>query len=322
MSKVLVSALGTLSGSFISKFLKKEHYTVIGTDIFPAKYIPASIDIDLFIQVPSVVDEEEKYFSTLISICKKYKIQFVIPIIDEEILLLARENKFLNAIGIIPLVPEFLTVKICRDKKATFDFIAKNVEEVNTKTYLLKNYNNTLSYPVFIKPRQGRASIGCQKLNSEEILMVIKNNSNGEDYIVQEFIQGKFISVDFIYYPRYDKFSCILKEELLRNKNGVGTVIKIVHDDFIENICKKIVRLINYKGVGNMEFIIDEKGVHLIEIDPRFPAGTEISVLAGIDLVNDLLKIHQDNYAELSYQIKYDTVYARHYEVYDMGKFV
>jgi carbamoyl-phosphate synthase large subunit len=318
-NKILISALGTLGGSFLAKELSGNYY-IIGTDIYPASYIPASSIVDTFIQVPSVL-EEDSYFKNLILICKKYEVDFLIPVIDEEILLLAKNKEYLLDIGVTPMVPDLSTVLICRDKKATFEFFDREMPAISIKTFLLNEYNGTLSYPIFLKPRSGRASIGCQVIPDEETFSLIKKRTEGNQYIIQEYIHGEVLSVDFINDIKTNSFACIAKKELLRNKNGVGTVVKILHDDKIINICSNIARKLNYKGVGNIEFIVTRTGEYnVLEINPRFPAGTEFSVLAGGDLIHDSLKIHQNFDVSLKYNIKYNTIYSRHYTVFEMGK--
>lgn len=315
--RVLVSALGTLNSTFIINFLKKQLNYVVGVDIFDSEYIQASKEVDKFYKVSSIF-EMEKYENEIIEICKKEKIEYFIPIIDEEILYFSNKKDIFKNFGVKICTPDYKTVEKCRNKYKTFEIIKNSVPEVYVETYKLSEYKNEFNYPFFVKPISGRASIGCQKVLSEKHFEFIKEQSNPEEFIVQSFLEGRFIAVDFICDIKTNTFFALAREELLRNKNGCGTVVKIIKSDYIENIVKKIAFSLEYNGVGNVEFIEKEGVLKLIEVNPRFPAGIEYSVRAGADLINDEIKIINNQKIDTNYKIKFDTIFTRRYEAYEV----
>ncbi|MBR1967471.1 MAG: ATP-grasp domain-containing protein [Lentisphaeria bacterium] len=318
MMRILVTALGTLNSTFISNYLMKKGHYIVGVDIFSKEYIRASNEVSKFYTVPSIY-EMGNYKKALFNICEENKIEYIIPIIDEEILYFSGiKNEFEN-IGVKVCSPNFETVQNCRDKFKTFEIIKKHIPEIYVKTIKISNYNNEFDYPFFIKPNSGRASIGCVKIKSKKHFDYIKEECEGQDFIVQEFLQGKFIAVDFINDIKNNQFFALSREELLRNSNGCGTVVKIFKSQEIENIVRKIANTLNYNGVGNVEFVINDNKISLIEVNPRFPAGTEYSVRAGADFILDELKLIQGKQIETNYNINYDTIFTRRYEAYEYG---
>ncbi len=315
--RILVTALGTLNSTFIANFLKKTNNFVIGTDINESFFIQASKEVDKFYKVSSVYNIE-KYEKEIFDICKKENIEYIIPIIDEEVYYLSQnKDKFLS-IGTKVCTPDSSCVDICRDKYKTFELIKKEIPQIYVKTHKLSDYTNTGRYPFFIKPVSGRASMGCFKVTSPQCYDYVKSECTPEDeYLVQKFLEGKFITVDFINDINTGEFFAIPREELARNKNGCGTVVKIFKDAEIENTVKKIAEITKYNGVGNVEFILQNDKLNLIEINPRFSAGTEYSVRAGADLITDELNIIDKQNIKPDYKIKYDTVFTRRYEAYE-----
>lgn len=314
--RILVTALGTLNSTFISNFLVKKGHFVVGVDIFDRKYIQASNEVSKFYTVPSIYEMDE-YKKTLFSICKENKIEYLIPIIDEEVLFFSGIKAEFEKIGVKVCSPDYATVQKCRDKFKTFEIIQEHIPEIYVKTIKLSDYNNEFKYPFFVKPNSGRASIGCSKVKTDKQFEFIKEECREQDFIIQEFLEGKFIAVDFINDVKHGNFFALPREELLRNANGCGTVVKIFKSEKIENIVKKIASVLNYNGVGNVEFIINDDKVSLIEVNPRFPAGTEYSVRAGANFILDELKLIKGMQIDTNYQIKYGKIFTRRYEAYE-----
>jgi carbamoyl-phosphate synthase large subunit len=313
---ILISALGTLASKCILEELKKYNNNfIIGTDIYPKEYIVSSKQVHVFRQVTAVL-EEEKYLDELINICMEYKVNLIYPIIDEEIELLAKNLERVIRTGAIPCVSNLKSINICRNKLLTYEIVNENMPEIAIQTKLLSQFNSSKTYPLFIKPIKGRASIGCFKICSNADLNYYKSKVNCDEYIIQDYIEGRFFSVDIIR-DNNKNINVLVKEELLRNKNGAGMVIKTTKNKKLERIASKIVSIIDIKGAANLEFIYDGKNYRLVEVNPRLPAGTQFSCMAGFNLVNAQKDIMLGNEVKFG-EFKYNTIYSRRYETYEM----
>lgn len=313
---ILVTALGTMASSCVVKQLRKrKNIFIIGADIYPKEYLVTSNDVDKFIQVSTVL-KPKKYMLELVEICKKNKIDFIFPILDEEVELLSKNISILKEIGVTPCVSNFNSIKFCRDKFLTYQKIIEIIPEIAIETMNLKDYKEEWGYPVFVKPKKGRASNGCYKIDTKDDLEYIKRKTKCKNFIIQKYYEGDLITVDIIRDIRNGDIFVLARQELIRNKSGCGTVVKIIKDNNLTDICTKIANSLNFNGVFNVEFIKNKKGYHLIEINPRLSAGTEYSCMAGLDLVNNELNIMLGRKIIVD-KLNYNNIYSRRYEAYD-----
>ncbi|MDE7275613.1 MAG: hypothetical protein K2N98_01965 [Lachnospiraceae bacterium] len=85
---------------------------VIGTDC--SAYAPALYETDEHYLVPRMTSPD--YLDIVLDICRKEKIDAVLPLQEDELFLIAsNREKFTNA-GVLPIVSEQNTVELCRDK--------------------------------------------------------------------------------------------------------------------------------------------------------------------------------------------------------------
>ncbi len=315
---VLVTALGTMASHSIVKQLKKrEGIYIIGVDIYPKEYIVSSKDVDEFIQVVTVLKPEE-YLNQILELCINNRVDVIFPVIDEEVKLLAENVHKFKKIGTIPCVSNLESINLCRDKYSLYVKTNECIPEIVIETMELNEYKDEWQFPVFVKPREGRASIGCYKINSKDDLEYIKSINNTDDFIVQKFYEGQLIAVDVLRDAKNNRIQVLAREELMRNKNGAGTVVKILYDEYLEKICFKIAEVFDLNGAFNVEFIKKMNDYRMIEINPRLPAGTEYSCMAGFDLVNNHLNVMLGLEMELN-ELRYGDIYARRYETYVMS---
>lgn len=314
MKKVLVTALGTLASYEIVKELKKKGYYIIGTDINLAQNIVSSLEVDEFYTFPSVVEKSQEYLEYLLKFCQEKEIDYLFAVVDEEVELISKNKKEFILKGIIPCILDYEIVDLCRNKDKTFKWIKEFFPEIYIKTRELSDKNLELKLPVFLKPKKGRASIGCQKINTTVELEKIRSKLNCDEYIVQEFKSGKIVSADIL--SDGNLIQIVLREEILRNSNGAAIAVKIIKDENLEQKCRKIIKKLNLKGTLNIEFFRTTEDMYVIEFNPRLPAGTGYTIRSGLNLVEGLLDISSGNKVK-QYNIQYNKTYARRYEIYD-----
>ena len=165
--RILLTALGTNNNSTVCKYLKAapDNY-VVGVDIYPAEYLPASKLVDKFYQVTDIYHLDE-YKQQLLTICQNEKIEFIFPVIDEEVEFLANNKSDFEKIGVKISCASPEAIEVCHNKYKTFELVKNALPEIYTQTFLASEYTD-LKKPAFLKPIHGRASIGCSKINSFE----------------------------------------------------------------------------------------------------------------------------------------------------------
>ena len=310
---ILVTAIGTITATSIVKQLKQcsDKFYVIGADINQRELVVSSKDVDEYHVFPSAVENQNLYLKFVVEFCKKYKVDYLFPVIDEEIVTYSDNRKLFESIGVKLCIPNKNLVDTCHYKNVFSDWIFKNIPKIYIKTFAKECVND---YPVFVKPIEGRASDGCRVVNTKLELEQIKNLEN---YVIQELIQGEIITVDVLRNESTGKCICIPRKELLRNKNGCGIAVKIIHDEILEEICSDIAIKLKLNGVINIEFFKIEQEYKVIEINPRFSAGSEYSYLAGCNLALEAIAAVDGTIGE-HVNIVYGKNYARRYETYEL----
>jgi len=195
---VLVTGVGATTGiSVIKGFRQQEEFRVriVGTDINPRDMIAGSAFCDIFYTVPLAVDDA--YIPVMLDICKKEGVQVLIPIVDPELLVLAEKKNAFAQLGVKVVVSDPKTVRICNDKYATFDFLKHN-DVPTPETRLMDKITDpkALSYPVFVKPRDGVSSVNAFRIDSPEEFMRVKGRV--PNLVVQEHLRGEEYTTDVL----------------------------------------------------------------------------------------------------------------------------
>lgn len=257
---------------------------VFGADI--SETAPALFFCDKKVIVPRINDNA--YIPALIDICKNNKIEALIPTIDTDLMLLSENTSRFQEVGTKVFISRPDKIAICRDKNYTSDFF------VSCGLNAPKTYNDYSQYdgkfPCFIKPKDGSSSIDAYKIDTVDELREFANRV--DDYVIQPFIDGEEYTVDiFCDFDSNPVFITPRKRLAVR----AGEVLKteIASDDNIVEECKLLIE--KFKPVGAITVqLIKEKtaGVnYYIEINPRFGGGAPLSIMAGADSAEAVLRI-------------------------------
>ncbi|MBR3045196.1 MAG: ATP-grasp domain-containing protein [Oscillospiraceae bacterium] len=232
--------------------------------------------------------KEKDYILQLLDICDKDNIDLLIPTIDTDLLVLSLHHKEFEKIGTKVLVSKPDRIAICRDKNFTADYF----EGCGLKAP--HTYNDYTKYsegfPCFIKPKDGSSSINAFKVNSTEELAVYAQKIG--DYIIQPFIEGTEYTIDIFCDFNGNPITVIPRE---RTQVRAGEVLKtrITMDPIMIQEGIKLIEC--FKPCGPMAVqLIRQKGTDLdyfIEINPRFGGGSPLSMKAGADSAEAVLRL-------------------------------
>lgn len=235
------------------------------------------------------------YIPELLEICEIEQVDCLIPTIDTDLLLLAENKQRFEAIGTKVLVSAVDKVQVCRDKNFTADYFVS----LGLKSPLPMNSvekceqaiaNGTISFPVFIKPKDGSSSINAYKVENIDDLKLYAEKI--KDYIIQPFISGKEYTID-IFCDYEGNPIYITPRERLAIRSGEVLKTKITQD---ETMIAEMMKLVaDYKPCGQItvQLIQDEKtgDNYYIEINPRFGGGAPLSIKAGANSAKAVLKM-------------------------------
>ena len=290
---VLVTAIGTAASTAIVLQLKAAGgFHIIGADIYKDNQIATAKDVDEFYRFPSAVDDLNAYIDFAVDFCEIHSVDFYFATIDEEIANLSINRKRFDAIGVKLCIPNHGLVMTCHYKNRFSDWILNNIPEIYIIRYEKFSEIKDEEFPVFIKPVEGRASLGCRKIeNSEELDNLKSEGINEKDFIIQQFIDGEIITVDMIRNSQNRHSEQIQRIEELRNPSGCGIAVKIIDDPKLAEICEQLMEKLDLNGVINAEFFRKDDHYQIIEINPRFAAGTSFSCAVGCNTVMAALDI-------------------------------
>jgi carbamoyl-phosphate synthase large subunit len=174
--------------------------------------------------LPRLTDRE--FESALLKVIVEHQIGLVIPTIDTELPVLAAMRAAIEAAGARLLISGEQTISLAGDKFLTERFLSTHEiphphQWSADEAPELAPY---LSYPVFIKPRGGSASIGVVLAQHEQQLRA----HLGPEDIVQEVASGDEFTVDVWVDESGELRSCIARRRLAVRggeveKGGDGT---------------------------------------------------------------------------------------------------
>ncbi len=316
IERVLVTAIGTMNCTTIIQELKKEgnHYYVLGADINERQCVANSNEVDEYYQFPSVLCDREKYVSFVLSFCICHNIDYVYCVIDEEVEVLAKNRTKFDDAGIILCLANTEAIVTCHNKDLFAEWAEKEIPEYCIKRFISYDDVRDSDFPLFIKPVEGRASIGCRTIENREELLIFKDK--WKDYIVEDFVKGEIVAVDIVRNRKTKDFEIAQRLELLRNSNGCGIAVQIIDNHLIREACEKIATKLDLNGVINAEFFIIGRTPKIIEVNPRLPAGIAYSCMAGLDVVMNSMRIAKGEACKFT-PIKVGAYYAKRYETYE-----
>jgi nucleoside-diphosphate-sugar epimerase/carbamoylphosphate synthase large subunit len=277
-------------------------YTVgLGTN--PFAY--GAYDCDVFDYVPTIYDAN--FVDILIEACVKHKVDLLIPGLDDEVLVYAKNRDKFQQAGILILAAGEQLIKLCRDKeKMTLQL--NSVVDAFVYTYdrssledLIKK--EKINFPLIAKPRSGNASRGVKIIRNREDLYEITDK-----HIIQELAIPSQRDPNFDFYIQnlnnnqnsqvseisvqvvLDDQSNLLGRMASYNKLNNGIPIEILPFDepHIWKITDKLLpKLIDLGLVGpiNIQGRLTDTGFKIFEINPRFTGITGLRALMGFNEV-------------------------------------
>lgn len=310
----LITAIGSFAADIVIKTLKKNGYFVAGCDVNPRELIADACNVESFYQSPYAKNQTE-FLSFVDEVCRKEQIDIVLPLLDIEIDAFNAHRRRSQDYHVF--ISSEAAINLCRNKQKQYERLRDvGVTQLIPTALMSENMGRELRFPVVCKPLDGRSSEGLYVVESLLEYEVLKKKVNSDQYIVQPFLKGGIVTVDVVRQPSTNQCVAIPRKELLRTKSGAGTSVLVFHNDYVENLAKRIAEALGVMGCVNMEFIVDEQGqYHYVECNARFAGGVEFSCMSGYDMVTNHLKCFFDQPIDEMDQIQEQYI-ARKYEEY------
>ncbi len=311
---ILILSAGTRSK--IVQYFKKTlagNGNVVATDM--STLAPAIYEADKYYIVPRITDEG--YLDVILDICKKESITGVLSLIDPELSLLAENEKRFAELGTIVIGSSHELCEMSLDKMQMFEWLELHNYKC-AKSYMDKEKfyadidTGIITYPVFVKPARGSASIAISKVYDKETVELLFAHDNG--LMIQEFLDGQEIGADVYIDMISGEVISIFTKKKLKMRAGETDKAVSFKDGKLFDLIEKFVKDVGYKGQIDID-IFDINGEYYIsEVNPRFGGGYPHAYECGVDsmklILNNLNHVINKKqiveYDEEIYMLKYN----------------
>lgn len=251
------------SGAEAIYYLVKNKYNVFFADA-DIKSISSKIDKKRQIEIPHATSSDYKKYVS--KICKKFKIDLLVPCVDEELIKFKMFNKT-NPETMI-MAPENDYIETMLDKFKSMQLL-KNKGICVPKTYLV-SHKSKIKTPFIIKPRWGRGSRDVKILkNLKDVNHYLKlTGLSKKNSVIQEKISGNEYTVTMVADRKKKLYKII--PVLVDLKKGITLRAKIDFNPRVLSVCEYIHKVIPSKSTYNIQLKITPNGkVYPFEINPR-----------------------------------------------------
>lgn len=246
------------------------------TTTAPAHYVADEREI-----IPRCTSSD--YIPALLDICRRRDIRLLVPLIDTELMVLARHRDAFAEAGVKVMVSHAETIAIGNDKRQTavfFEHIGMPTPRVLTAAEVERLTASDL--PVFAKPWDGSSSVGARKittldearrLSSEDGKLMVMLLASGDEVTVDVY-------ADFAGTPR-----CAVPRRRLEVRAGeVSKALTLRDPEIIARSLEIVRQLPGALGCITLQCFREPSGrLTFIEINPRFGGGYPLAAHAGAD---------------------------------------
>lgn len=276
----------------VVQYFKKElagRGRVIATDC--SNLAPAVYEADAFYLVPRIT--APGYLDVILEICEKEKITGVFSLIDPELSLLAKERERFEAVGTTPIVSAYELVETCFDKYRMFELLQK-MQIPTAKCYADKEsfYRaqgaGEISYPVFVKPVRGSASIHINKVESKQEIEVLCDLY--DDLMIQEYMDGQEYGADVYVDMISGKCTDIFIKKKIKMRAGETDKSVSFKDEKLFALIRDFVEKCGFRGMIDIDIFEIDGVYHISEVNPRFGGGYPHAYGCGVNMAAAVLK--------------------------------
>lgn len=270
---ILILSAGTRNK--IVQYFKKivsNNGLVVATDM--SDIAPAVYEADKYYKVPRMTDDG--YIDVIFDICKKEGINAILTLIDPELSLLAANKVKFAELGVTVIGSSYELSERALDKMQMYHWLNEYGYRCATSYDNRSAFYNDLaagniSFPVFVKPIRGSASIAISKVEDKDTLELLWKHTDG--LMIQECLKGQEIGADvYIDMISQEVVSIFTKKKLLMRAGETDKAVSFKDEKLFE----LIIRFCQESGwLGQIDIDLFEiNGEYYIsEVNPRFGGG-------------------------------------------------
>ena len=288
---------------------------IVATDC--SEIAPALFEADKYYIVPRIT--ADGYLDVILDICKKEQIDGVLSLIDPELNLLAKNHKLFDEAGVKIIGSSFELCERSLDKFKMYNWLNEHGYNC-AKSYMERDAfyadleKGKISYPVFVKPACGSASIAISKAFDKETVDLLCTHSEG--MMIQEFLKGQEIGAD-VYIDMISKkvVSIFTKKKIVMRAGETDKAVSF-KDPKLFALIQKFVEESGFSGQIDIDIFDIDGEYYISEVNPRFGGGYPHAFECGCNhmtLIENNLKGVENKpnigcYDEGIYMMKYNEI--------------
>lgn len=313
---ILILAAGTRNKivQYFKRALGSEG-TVVAADA--SRLGPAIYDADKYYIVPEI--NEPGYIDIILDICKKEKINGVFSLIDPELSLLAANAEKFRENGVTIIGSSYELCEMSLDKMKMYQWLSEHgyycARSWMDKEEFYKAVDAAeISYPVFVKPYRGSASLNISKAYDRETVDLLF--AHEDDLMIQELMNGQEIGADVYIDMISGEVVSIFTKKKIKMRAGETDKAVSFKDPALFALIEQFVLEAGYRGQIDIDIFENDGKYFISEVNPRFGGGYPHAYECGVDhmkLILENLKGNPNpkqtgNYEEGVYMMKYNEV--------------
>lgn len=312
----LILAAGTRN-KIVQYFMKAFNGvgSVIATDA--SELGPAIYDANKYYIVPPISDPD--YIDIVLDICKREQINGVLSLIDPELSLLALNESRFKEIGVIIVGSSYDLCEMSLDKMQMYKWL-KEHNYLCARSWMDKNVfysavdKGEVTYPVFVKPYRGSASLNISKVYDRETVELLF--SHADNLMIQEFLNGQEIGADVYIDMISGEVVSIFTKKKIKMRAGETDKAVSFKDPKLFELIERFVLEAGYRGQIDIDIFDIDGEYYISEVNPRFGGGYPHAYESGCDhmqlILNNLKGIanekHIGYYEDGIYMMKYNEI--------------
>lgn len=295
MTNILILSVGTRD--LVVRAFKKElagRGRVVATDA--SSVAPALYDADAAYIVPRI--DAPDYLDRILDICRKEHITGLFSLIDPELSLIAKNRDRFTAIGVTPVVSSYELCELTLNKYQMYQrLLSMGIPTqkcwMDPDAFLQDMNAGAVSFPVFVKPQGGSASIHITEVRDEQMLRALK--ADEPDLMIQELMRGQEYGCDVYVDLLSHKVTGIFLKKKIKMRAGETDKAVSVKDQELLGQIAAFAESLGFAGMIDMDLFHDEEKTeddrinnpegtwYLSEINPRFGGGYPHAYACGVN---------------------------------------
>ena len=223
-----------------------------------------------------------RFIDEMLQLCKREKIQLLVPTIDTELPLYSAAKKQFAAIGTTVAVSSPKAIDICEDKRQTHQWLAELGLPVPRQASIQTVLNEPGSWPLplIVKPARGSSSVNMRRIKN---IADLTNIPYPEVMVAESIATGDEYTID-VYIDKTGQPRCAVPRKRLETRSGEVSKGMTVREPKIQHLAEQVASSL-HDGFGciNVQIFFDrdQDTARIIEINPRFGGGYPLSHRAG-----------------------------------------